>query len=180
MKTSKFILPILCLLAVACRDVPVLNITQQKGDTLKESLINANRIIAQSEEQQIDAWLSRRGWQTECLSGGVRVLEMGNCETHRNVAVDYEDTINISYCVLTLGGDTLYGWREERLVAGHLQPTRGLDAALRTLREGVRALVIVPSEQAYGVLGDGDRIDTRMVLVYWVNVLAVKEPKEKN
>ena len=60
-------------------------------------------------------------------------------------------------------------------MAGHLQPTRGLDAALRTLAEGSKAKVILPSEQAYGIVGDGDRIRTRTVLVYIVEVKQVKQ-----
>lgn len=173
MKTIKFILPLLSLLTVACRDVPVVDVAQPKGDTLKESLINANRIIAQSEEQQIDAWLARRGWQLDRLSDGVRVSEMGNCETYLGAAIDYDDTVDIAYNVLTLGGDTIYRTREERIVAGRHKPVHGLDAALRTLHEGALALVIVPSEQAYGVVGDGDRIRSRMVLVYNVEVKKV-------
>lgn len=178
MKTVKLILPLLCLLAVACRDVPVVDVAPQKGDTLKDSMINANRIIAKSESQQIDAWLERRGWQFEQLTDGVRVSEMGNSETHLGAAIGYEDTVDIAYSVLTLGGDTIYRSREERVVAGHLKPTRGLDAALRTLHDGATALVVVPSEQAYGVVGDGNRIRTRMVLVYSVEVKNVNKCKQ--
>lgn len=170
----------LCLLAVACRDVPVVDVAPQKGDTLKENMINANRIIAQSEEQQIDAYLSRHGWKPERLTGGVRVSEMGNSETHLHHAIGYEDTVDIAYCVLTLGGDTLYNRREEEVVAGHLKPTRGLDAALLTLHEGASALVVMPSEQAYGVVGDGDRIRSRTVLVYQLEVLGVKPLEIRN
>ena len=177
MKTSKYILPILCLLAVACREVPSYDMVASKGDTLKENMINANRIISQSEEQQIDAYLTRRGWQLERLTGGVRASEMGNSDTHLGTKVEYEDTVDVVYSVLTLGGDTIYGRREERLVAGHLQPTRGFDIALRTLHEGAQALIIVPSEQAYGLMGDGDRIRTRTVLVYDMSVLKIRKLK---
>lgn len=157
----------MCLLAVACREVPKVDIVPEKGDTLKENMINANRIIAQSEEQQIEAWIARRGGQMVQLLGGVRVAESG---THLGAKIDYEDTVDIAYSVLTLGGDTIYRHREEQVVAGHLKPTRGLDAALRTLHRGATARVIVPSEQGYGVIGDGDRINTRMVLVYELEI----------
>ncbi|MBO7101346.1 MAG: FKBP-type peptidyl-prolyl cis-trans isomerase [Bacteroidales bacterium] len=175
MKTVKLILPLLCLLAVACRDVPVVEVGPQKGDTLKESLINANRIIAQSEDQQIDAYLERRGWSKEKLPNGVWVAEYENSETPLGQAIGYEDTVAIRYRVETLGGNNIYDWRTNTVICGHLQPIRGLDAALRTLHSGATARVIVPSEQAYGVLGDGDRIRTRMVLVYIVEVEEVRK-----
>jgi len=161
---------LLALLVASCRDVPVVDIAPQKGDTLKENMINANRIIAQSEAQQIDAYLERRGWSTEKLSNGVWVAEYKNSEVPLGQAIGYEDTVAIRYCVSTLGGDKLYDWRTDTVVCGRLQPTRGLDAALRTLHRGASARVIVPSEQGYGLVGDGDRINTRMVLVYEMEV----------
>ena len=175
MKTAKYILPLLCLLAVACNHVPTYDIGAPKGDTLKENLINANRIIAQSEEQQIDAYLERRGWPKGKLSNGVWVAEYGNSEVPLGTAIGYEDTVAISYRVSTLGGNDIYDWRTDTVVCGHLKPTRGLDAALRTLHENATARVIVPSEQAYGVVGDGDLIRSRMVLVYLVEVKEVKK-----
>ena len=170
MKIAKYILPLLCLLAVACREVPTYDIAAPKGDTLEERMIGANRIIAQSEGQQIDAWLERRGWSKEKLPNGVWVAEYANSEVPLGQAICYEDTVVLRYSVSTLGGDELYGWRTDTVVCGRLQPTRGLDAALRTLHRGASARVIVPSEQGYGVIGDGDRIKSRMVLVYEVEI----------
>ena len=158
------------LLLTACREVPTYDIGAPKGDTLKENMIRANRIIAQSEAQQIDAYLERRGWSTEKLPNGVWVAEYGNSEVPLGPAIGYEDTVAISYRVSTLGGDELYDWRTDTVVCGRLKPTRGLDAALRTLHRGAWARVIVPSEMAYGVVGDGDRIRTRMVLVYELRI----------
>lgn len=166
------------MLATGCREVPSYDIAAPKGDTLKESMINANRIIAQSENQQIDAYLERRGWDKKKLPNGVWVAEYENSEVPLGQAIGYEDTVVLRYNVSTLGGDNIYDRRTDTVVCGHLNPTRGLDAALRTLHENAVARVIVPSEQAYGVVGDGDRIRTRMVLVYLVEVDEVKKCKQ--
>lgn len=160
------ILLLLCALFAGCRDVPTYEVSAPKGDSLQEKMIGANRLIAKSEESQIEAYVARRGWQMERLADGVRVMEM-EAGSRELMA---EDTVDIRYNVLTLGGDNIYTGREERVVVGRLKPTRGLDAALRTLHEGARAMVIVPSEQAYGVIGDGERIGSRAVLVYELEV----------
>jgi hypothetical protein len=175
LKTAKYILLIACLLVLGCKRVPTYDIGAPKGDTLKENMINANRIIAQSEEQQIAAWVARRGVQMQRLPSGVRVMESGRGVPPCTPAsgerrINYEDTVAVSYRVSTLGGEEVYGWRDDTVVVGRLKPTRGLDAALRTLQRGSEALVLVPSEQGYGLVGDGDRIRTRMVLVYEVRV----------
>ncbi len=151
----------------ACREVPVVEPLQQPTDPLKENRINANRLMAQSEENQIDAYVSRRGWQMQRLVGGGRVMIT---DDGSGPAIDYEDTVAIVYSVENLGGQTIYSHVSDTVVAGHLQPNRGLDQALRAMRRGSTAYVVLPSEQGYGVIGDGDRIGTRTVLVYKVRV----------
>lgn len=165
MKTVKFILPLLCLLTLACNNVPVVDVTPADGGKdVKEDLIDANRLMAQSEESQIDSYVGRRGWTMQRLSSGIRVMESARDVKHE--AVDYEDTVVFRYDMETLGGTTLYTAQCDTVIVGKLKPTRGVDAALRTLHTGSSAVVIVPSQEAYGVVGDGDRIGSRMILVY--------------
>lgn len=159
---------------VSCGDVPVVDVQAARGDTLKENMINANRHIAHSEETQIDAYISRRGWQMQQLAGGARVMEIVK---GKGPAVGYDDSVTVAYSVEAINGTVIYEYICETVMAGRMQPTRGLDAALRTLHEGSAATIILPSEQAYGVAGDGGRVKSRMILVYKVEVLKVKKIK---
>ena len=161
-----YILAIVAALFGACRDVPVVE-TESPAADLTENLINANRYIAQSEEAQIEAYAQRRGWTMTTLPCGARIMVT---DAGRGKAVMPDETVIIDYSVGAINGQTIYSHVTDTVVAGHLQPTRGLDAALLTMRHGGRARVILPSEQAYGVVGDGDRIGTRTVLVYDVRV----------
>ena len=168
LRLSALLLPfLLCLGLTSCREVPVVDTTAPEEVSLKENLINANRLIAQSEEQQIDSYVARRGWQMQRLDGGARVMETTPVAGR---PVEYEDTVVIRYRVESLNGTVIYDRCDDTVVVGRQRPTRGLDAALRTLHHGASARVILPSEQAYGVVGDGDRIGSRMVLVYEVKV----------
>jgi len=175
LKHSIYIILLSALLAAGCREVPTYDIAAPKGDTLKENMISANRIIAKSEAQQIDAYLERRGWDKARIANGVWVAEYENSEMPLGAAIGYEDTVALRYRVETLGGEEIYAWSADTVVCGRLKPTRGLDAALRTLHAGATARVIVPSEMAYGVVGDGDRIRSRTVLVYTVEIVDVKQ-----
>ena len=158
----------LALTLASCHDVPVVDVAKPKGDTLKENMMNANRYIAHSEETQIDSYVQRRGWTMEKLSGGVRVMETERKSGGK--AINYEDTVTMRYSVEAINGTPVYSDVEETIVAGRMQPNAGLDAALRTLKEGSKARVIVPSHQAYGVAGDGNRVKSRMILVYNLEV----------
>ena len=146
----------------------MVDVAKPKGDTLKENMMNANRYIAHSEETQIDSYVQRRGWTMEKLSGGVRVMETERKSGGK--AINYEDTVTMRYSVEAINGTPVYSDVEETIVAGRMQPNAGLDAALRTLKEGSKARVIVPSHQAYGVAGDGNRVKSRMILVYNLEV----------
>ncbi len=157
---------LLALLPVACREVPTVDLTTPPATPLQEQMIGANRIISQSEAGQIDAYLDRRGWSKEKLPNGVWVAEYENSEVPLGKAIGYEDTVVIRYHVESLAGETLYDNCRDTVVVGRLKPNRGVDAALRTLHHGATARVIVPSEQGFGVVGDGDRIGSRMILCY--------------
>lgn len=165
----KHLLPILLLMFAftSCREVPVVEVENSSSDTLQEHNATANRYLAQSEETQIEAYIARRGWEMRRLTGGTRVMETAVSD---GKAIGYEDTVVVEYDLETIGGQSVYSDVRDTLVTGRLEPTRGLDAALRTLRRGSQAVVIVPSGQAYGVVGDGDRVSTRMILVYKLKV----------
>ncbi len=166
---------IACFTMASCGDVPVVDVQPPAESSLKENLINANRHISHSEETQIDSYISRRGWQMKRLTGGARVMET----RHGNgPKVGYEDLVALRYHVEAINGAVVYDQVTDTLVAGRMMPTRGLDAAVSTLAEGSRAIVILPSEQAYGVAGDGDRVTSRMILVCNVEVLKVKKGKK--
>ena len=156
-------LAVLAAVFSACNNTPVIEIKDDNKVDLKENLINANKVIASSEQTQIDGYLSRRNWPTTQLPCGARMWEY---EQAKGRQVDFEDTIVIRYKLSTLTDNTIYGETEERVVVGRHQVVTGVDEALLRMRKGSRAHIIIPSEAGYGVVGDGDRVPSRTVLVY--------------
>ncbi|MBP9990697.1 MAG: FKBP-type peptidyl-prolyl cis-trans isomerase [Bacteroidales bacterium] len=159
---KRFYISFLVLLALAgCNRTPVVEV-EQKPD-ISENLINANKTIAKSEETSIDGYVARRGWDMNRLSCGARVMET---DKGNGKAIGYEDSVTFHYTLSTLNGKTIYQDETESIVVGRNQVPTGLDAALLTLHYGSHANVIIPSEAGYGVVGDGDRIPARTVLIY--------------
>ena len=161
------LMPLLLLVSVSCKQVPVVEVDQRPTDTLRENLINANRYIAGSENRQIESYLERRGWEATQLLGGTRVHTTSQ---GTGKAVEPDETLHITYSVDAIDGTHIYRPSTDTVVAGRLKPTRGLDAALLSMHHQGSAIVITPSEQAYGVVGDGDRVGPRMILVYNVKI----------
>ncbi|KWW30059.1 MAG: FKBP-type peptidyl-prolyl cis-trans isomerase [bacterium P3] len=165
-----FVAAIVTLHCIGCRRAtPVVEVEAKRdNEALKERLINANKYIASSEQNQIEGYVGRRGWNTLKLSCGAHLYirhEGGGS------AIGYEDTVTVRYTLSTLTGITIYTDRTEHLTVGRRQATVSLDEALLQLRHGSQACLISPSEAGHGVAGDGDRVPARTVLVYDMTVL---------
>lgn len=134
---------------------------------LKEHFINANRTIAQSEETSINEYVARRKWDMQKLPEGVRLWEY---EKGRGPKINVEDSVHIVYSVEAINGKLIYSDIKDDYVAGRRQQMIGLDQAVLQLSVGSRAKVILPSNLAYGIGGDGDRIPQSAILVIDVKV----------
>lgn len=134
---------------------------------LKEHFINANKTIAQSEETSINEYIARRNWNMQKLPEGVRLWEY---EKGNGPKINVEDSVHIVYSVEAINGKLIYSDIEDNYVAGRHQQMIGLDQAVLQLSVGSRAKVILPSNLAYGIGGDGDRIPQSAILVIDVKV----------
>lgn len=150
------------LLTACHNDPPIVGPVNTQNNSLKEHMINANRTIAQSEETAIDEYISRYGWTMTKLPEGARVWEY---EKGSGKPISFEDSVSIRYNVEAINGKTLYTNVQEHFVAGRKRDMIGLDQAVRSLHYGSRAKIILPSNLAYGVGGDGDRIPQSAILV---------------
>ncbi len=153
---------ILLSLAACHGDPPMVVAPTHRGNDLKENMINANKTIAQSEETAIDQYVARRHWDMQTLVNGARIMEY---EVGKGPKVNYEDSVHIRYRVEAINGNVIYDSVDEHFVAGRRQQMIGLDEAVRALHFGSRAMVILPSNLAYGMGGDGDRIPQQAILV---------------
>jgi FKBP-type peptidyl-prolyl cis-trans isomerase len=166
---KRAILILACSLLAACHnDPPMVGRPTTQSKDLKEHLINANRTIAQSEETAIDEYVTRRGWQMEKLPEGARLWEY---RKGINKKIEIEDSVHLRYNIEAINGKTIYNDIEDNYVAGRRQEMIGLDYAVLQLHRGSRAKVILPSNLAYGIGGDGDRIPQSAILVIDLEVL---------
>lgn len=163
-----FILTFALLLTACHNDPPMVVRPSTKSPDLKEHLINANKTIAQSEETVIDEYIARRGWQMVRLPEGSRLWEYHKGDGKK---IDFEDSVHLQYNIEAINGKLIYSDIEDNYVAGRRQQMIGLDQAVMQLHRGSRAKVILPSNLAYGIGGDGDRITQSAILVLDVKVM---------
>lgn len=158
------------LLATACGDrTPVIELEPENSAVVKENMINANRLVIQSESTQIESYIQRRGWTMSQLPSGAFFREYTR---GTGAAIQPQETVEVTYRLESLDGTAIYTKQIDTLEVGKRQITTALDDLLQQMHYGSQAWLIAPSNSAYGVVGDGDRVQPRMVIIY--NVYNVK------
>jgi FKBP-type peptidyl-prolyl cis-trans isomerase len=162
---------IVLFLAAGCGDrTPIVEVEADNSTRFKENMINANRVVIQSEATQIEGYVQRRGMETKALPCGALYHEY----THgTGTAINPDDTVVVSYRLEALDGTPFYTHQTDTLTVGRRQVTVALDDLLTVLPCGSQAWLIAPSNTAYGVVGDGDRVPSRTVIVY--NIVSINK-----
>lgn len=154
---------ILMLLAGCHGNPPIIEEEQDPTTQLKENMINANHVVIMSEVTQMDGYADRRGWQMEELDDGVRYLVY---KQGKGGPIQMDDRVAVTYRLELLDGTVLYSRQTDTLTVGRREVTPALDGVLLHTRYGSSVHALAPSNSAYGVVGDGDRVEPRTVIVY--------------
>lgn len=147
---------------------------EQNPSNQKETLLNINKSLVKTEDQQIDDFIERRNWKMNITGTGLRyiIYEKGNGEK-----AGLNKIALINYTVSLLSGDTCYSSDQsgpKEFIIGKGGVESGLEEGILLLKVGDRAKFILPSRLAFGLLGDSDKIPAKASLVYDVTLLELK------
>lgn len=150
------------------------NQSGKNPERYKSDLENANRIYQQNEAFQMDDYASRNGWKMKQTASGVRymIYKQGS-----GLKIENELIVRFNFRVNLLNEVVCYDSRKEgpkEIKMGYADVVSGLEEALLLMREGDKAKIIIPSHLAYGWLGDSEKIPTRAILIYDVEILKVR------
>jgi FKBP-type peptidyl-prolyl cis-trans isomerase len=137
----------------------------------RSAIEEVNRSLLQKDLDRIESYIERRGLEMKMTPTGLwyMIIEPGKGDSVKN-----DDLVSINYRSRLLDGTELYTSSELGLKSiriGRSTIEAGLDEGLRLLRGGGSALLILPSHLAFGLLGDGDKIPSRAILVYEIEVV---------
>ena len=139
-----------------------------------ENLQEANRIMAESEEIQIDDYVSRMGWKMRKTPTGLRywIYELGEGrKTEKLTIVRFNSRVELINGFVCYDSK-LEGYEEIQL--GRSSAPGGLEEGLAMMRVGDKAKLILPSHMAFGLLGDQNKIPTKAILIYDIEILEVR------
>lgn len=144
--------------------------------TQKEDLIETHKNIMRDESAEIDSYVSRRNYKVNTTATGLRyfIYEKGNGS--KTVLNDYY--VKLNYKVSLLDGTQVYSSDSTGAITfqvGKSEIASGLQEGVKLMKEGDKAIFILPSHLAYGLSGDGDQIKYYEALVIDAELLNVSE-----
>jgi FKBP-type peptidyl-prolyl cis-trans isomerase FkpA len=174
-----------CRKATACVLVPVLLFTgcrksekpvsDEEYRRTREALVGANRLLVKKDAEKIKAFVHRNSWNMQQTSSGLwyMIIRQGQGRQAR-----VGDRITLTYRLELLDGTLCYssdslGLKCFRIGQGGVES--GLEEGVLLLREGDSARFILPPHLAYGLMGDGDRIPARSILLYMIDVVHLEK-----
>jgi len=144
----------------------------------KEQLMEHQSAIVDYESQDIEKYISRMGYHMAKTGTGLRYqIVVHGSGTVEPVA---GDLVELAYKVLLLDGTLLYSsdsLGSLKFKVDQSDMASGLHEGVKFMREGDKAVFIMPSHLAYGLTGDGGLISHYKVLVVESELLALKHEK---
>jgi FKBP-type peptidyl-prolyl cis-trans isomerase FkpA len=142
--------------------------------SIKEPLMEVNKKVVATEDQQIRNLIDRYGWKMTKTGTGLRYLvySHGNGDLARKGQL-----ARIKYEIRLITGDMVYSSNETGLkefIIGRGGVESGLEEAILLLHQGDKAKLILPSHLAHGLTGDQERIPPKSTLVYDLEVIDLK------
>jgi gliding motility-associated peptidyl-prolyl isomerase len=137
-------------------------------------LAKMNKEYIDVENQQIDDYLNRRKWNFKKTKSGLRyyIYKEGVGQTPISGS-----TVSIEYEISLIRGEVVYSSKElgpKVFVVDKSEEPSGLHEAMKLMKVGGKAMLVIPSYLAYGLLGDENKIPKKATLFYNVYLKEVK------
>ncbi len=138
---------------------------------LEEALLESNKHLIELEEEAIDDFIERYGWEMRKTGSGLRYIIH---EEGKGQPAGYGDIAIIEYEIYLVTGDKVYSSADKgplSFTVGRGGVESGLEEGILMMHQGGHATFIMPSHLAHGVPGDGIKIPRRASIIYKVELI---------
>lgn len=165
-----------CIMLLSCKRKEVTGVVVQSGKKIEKEknnpYIKGNQKIVQLENEEIELFIKRYQWEMKSSQTGLRIeLIKTNSE---GKTVQESDTVRLKYRMLLLNGTEIYNSEqngEKQFVVDKSEEITGLHEAVKLMRTGEQARLIIPSHLAYGATGNRDKIDAYTPLALIIEII---------
>lgn len=166
------------LLLGACHDEPKPGpkeaIDQQK---LKQQFVKANQQVVQKENDEMDYYQKMHQLPFVRTASGIRYYVYK--ASAKGDSIREGDMVTMSYTVSLLDGTECYSSKDKgprEFMVGQDDLESGIHKGVQLIRNGDKALFLIPSHLAHGLLGDYKKIPPQSPILYDVEITQVQKP----
>jgi len=170
----KIIVPFLLIFLFSCKNEDT---TKQpinyNSNNLEDTLIKANKYLLERDKELIESYIGRRNWKMQSTESGLWYEIYYKTNKKK---IDAGDIIRYNYSIELLDGTLCYSSEKDgisQIKIGQSGKESGLEEALVKMRIGEKARLILPPHIAHGLIGDMQKIPSRSIIVYDIDILKV-------
>lgn len=145
---------------------------------IKQQFVVANQKLVTKENDEMDYYQKTHQMNFVKTTSGIRYFVYKPSE--KGDSINEGDIIKINYKVTLLDGTECYssektGPREFTVAMEDIED--GVHKAVQFLKNGDKALVLIPSHLAHGLLGDQKKIPPQSPILYDLEIVSVAKPQ---
>lgn len=172
-----FSLIFLCLLLNSCNnnETKQINVSpktdQENNELIKNQFIKANQQLMQKENDEMDYYAKSHQLNFTRTGSGIRYFVYKPSIKGDSIKDNMQITLN--FTLKLMDGTLCYSSKTEgsrTFFIGHEDIESGIHKGLKYLKRGDKAILLIPSPLAHGLLGDFNKIPPQMPIVYDVEV----------
>lgn len=140
----------------------------------KESIKEVNKLLVDKDTELIKSYVARRKWDMKVSETGLWYMIIKDTGGKN---IKKGDHITFNYKTRLLDGTLCYSSDSlgvKSIIVGQGGIEAGVEEGILLLRNGSKARFIMPPHLAYGLIGDGNRIPARAIIIYDIEILSNK------
>ncbi|MGZ3862314.1 MAG: FKBP-type peptidyl-prolyl cis-trans isomerase [Bacteroidia bacterium] len=164
------------LLLTSCTEHPKQKQIEINQNKLKEDIIKVNKPVIVLEQDEINAYVRSHGYNMQTTGTGLRFMLLK--ENPKGKKIESKDLVTVNYKVWLLDGTLCYSSDKKgakTFSVGADNVEAGVHEGVKLMRQGEKALMILPSHLAFNLIGDRDKIPPKSAVVYEIEVLEVEK-----
>ncbi len=148
--------------------------TDLESKEFKDKLVDANKIYVKRESDEIDQYVKHKKWRMTTTGSGLRymITQKGS-----GLSPQTEQHVKLNFKISLLDGTLCYSSDSTgsyEFVVDKSSVETGLHEGVKYMHVGDKAVLILPSHLAYGLIGDENRIPPRASVLYDLELLSIK------
>ena len=175
-KQYLFLILLVAVMFQACGDAHKKTSKQTNiySKDFQDKLVEANKMYVKQESDEIDQYVAHHGWQMNTTGTGLRYMITKKGE---GALAQINQRAKVNYKISLLDGTLCYSSDSsgpKEFTIGKDNVESGLHEGIQYMHVGDKAIVILPSHLAHGLMGDESKIPPHASVLYELELLSLK------